>query len=99
MSDSKVTEAAAIRNPERAHDRHLDFLATLQKSVLKDAALFIRTAVLINGGAVVAILTFGRADAAHSAPHGRIRTRPLVTKTASGRFNLGRTKDRGNYER
>jgi hypothetical protein len=65
MADSNLTpEQAAkaqelnIRIAERVHDENAAYLARMSEQIMKDAWATLRTLVLINGGAAIAILTF-----------------------------------------
>jgi hypothetical protein len=47
-----------LRAAERAHDQHAAYVDRSADQVMKDAWAFLRTLVLINGAAAIAILTF-----------------------------------------
>jgi hypothetical protein len=44
------------RDPERAHDQHEGFLAAANRAMEASAQIALRTGVIINGGAAVALL-------------------------------------------
>ena len=74
MTDAEVQRAHEqnIRAAERAHDEAQAFTLRMQETIVRDAQAAIRTAVLVNGGAAVALLAFvgglvgqGKLDFAH----------------------------------
>lgn len=46
------------RDAERAHDKNTEFFHNVNKAAIETSYVALRTAVLINGGAAVAVLAF-----------------------------------------
>ncbi len=56
--DARWREEIRRRDAERAHDRSDAFLDQLNEAAISAGTVTLRTAVLVNGGAAVAVLAF-----------------------------------------
>ncbi len=69
----KWAHELARRDAERAHDRHDEHWALQNKSAIEAANLALKSAILINGGAAISVLTFIGSLAAQ----GRVATNQI----------------------